>query len=49
MKAAEEGEEEPRSNGHGNGQKYCDYPVDPNSGHLKQGVTPDPDPVAAAH
>lgn len=49
VKAAEDGEEEARDNRHRNGQKRCDYPVDPNSRHLKQGIAPDPHSVPTAH
>lgn len=49
VKAAEDGEEEAGDNRCRNGQKHCHYPVDPNSRHLIQGVTPDPHSVPAAH
>lgn len=47
--AAEDGKEETGDDGQGNGQNSCDYSVDPNPGHLKQGVAPDPHSVPTAH
>lgn len=49
VKAAEDGKKDPRGNWQRNGEECGDYPVDPDSGHLKQGVTPDPHSVSAAH
>lgn len=49
MKTAEDGEQESRDYWHRNGQKYCDYPVNPNPRHLEQGMAPDPHSVTAPH
>ena len=49
MDAAEDGKEETRDNWNRNGQQYCDYPVDPDPAHFKQGMTPDPHSVSTAH
>ena len=49
VEAAEDCKEETRNNWHGNGQKHCNYSVNPNPGHLKQGIAPDPHSVPAAH
>lgn len=49
VEAAENGKQESRDDGHGDGQQHCDYPIDPYPGHLKQSIAPDPHSVPAAH